>query len=68
MFLQHIRQESAKTEHSLDEAKKSDNKLLNRYRDVNPFDHSRVILSKADYNYINASHIPVRFRSFIISG
>ncbi|KAK7601891.1 hypothetical protein V9T40_009332 [Parthenolecanium corni] len=54
-----IRQESMKKDHSLDEAKKTDNKLLNRYRDVNPYDHSRVILSKPGYSYINASYIPV---------
>ncbi|KAK7580127.1 hypothetical protein V9T40_000756 [Parthenolecanium corni] len=54
-----IRQESMKNEHSSDEAKKSDNKLLNRYRDVYPYDHSRIILSKTEYSYINASYISV---------
>lgn len=48
-----------KNDFSVDEARKTDNKFLNRYRDVNPYDHSRVVLSKADYNYINASFINV---------
>jgi tyrosine-protein phosphatase non-receptor type 1 len=48
-----------KKDYSLDEARKSNNKFLNRYRDVNPYDHSRVVLSRDDYNYINASHITV---------
>ncbi|KAI8431201.1 hypothetical protein MSG28_001239 [Choristoneura fumiferana] len=37
------------------EAKKSENKPLNRYRDVNPYDHSRVILKRCDLDYINAN-------------
>lgn len=54
-----------KKDHSLDEAKKTDNKLLNRYRDVNPYDHSRVILSKPGYSYINASYIPVSYPTVV---
>ncbi|XP_053624416.1 tyrosine-protein phosphatase non-receptor type 2-like isoform X2 [Plodia interpunctella] len=37
------------------EAKKPQNKPLNRYRDVNPYDHSRVILQRCDHDYINAN-------------
>ncbi|XP_052746619.1 tyrosine-protein phosphatase non-receptor type 61F isoform X2 [Bicyclus anynana] len=37
------------------EAKKPKNKPLNRYRDVNPYDHSRVILKRSDIDYINAN-------------
>ncbi|XP_026478194.1 tyrosine-protein phosphatase non-receptor type 1-like [Ctenocephalides felis] len=29
--------------------------LRNRYRDVNPYDHSRVILNRGDTDYINAN-------------
>ncbi|XP_061718690.1 tyrosine-protein phosphatase non-receptor type 61F-like isoform X2 [Cydia pomonella] len=37
------------------EAKKLENKPLNRYRDVNPYDHSRVILKRCERDYINAN-------------
>ncbi|XP_039763159.1 tyrosine-protein phosphatase non-receptor type 61F-like isoform X2 [Pararge aegeria] len=37
------------------EAKKPKNKPLNRYRDVNPYDHSRVILKRSEVDYINAN-------------
>ncbi|KAL0902107.1 hypothetical protein ABMA27_000056 [Loxostege sticticalis] len=37
------------------EAKKPQNKPLNRYRDVNPYDHSRVILKRCERDYINAN-------------
>lgn len=65
-LFQKIRQESMKKDHPSDEAKKPDNKLLNRYRDVNPYDHSRVILTKPGYNYINASYIPVSWLEFCL--
>ncbi|XP_067834276.1 tyrosine-protein phosphatase non-receptor type 2 isoform X2 [Heptranchias perlo] len=38
-------------------AKYPENRNRNRYRDVSPFDHSRVKLQKADNDYINASLI-----------
>uniref|UniRef100_A0A915KDW8 protein-tyrosine-phosphatase n=1 Tax=Romanomermis culicivorax TaxID=13658 RepID=A0A915KDW8_ROMCU len=38
-------------------AKASQNVRLNRYRDVLPFDHSRVVLPSG--SYINASHVSV---------
>ncbi|XP_048385144.1 tyrosine-protein phosphatase non-receptor type 2-like isoform X3 [Stegostoma tigrinum] len=38
-------------------AKYPENRVRNRYRDVSPFDHSRVKLQKADNDYINASLI-----------
>ncbi|KAK0140517.1 Tyrosine-protein phosphatase non-receptor type 2 [Merluccius polli] len=36
-------------------AKYPENRNRNRYRDVNPFDHSRVKLGSAENDYINAS-------------
>ncbi|XP_068632756.1 tyrosine-protein phosphatase non-receptor type 61F-like isoform X2 [Battus philenor] len=39
------------------EAKKPQNKRLNRYRDVNPYDHSRVILKRFEKDYINANFV-----------
>ncbi|XP_071091883.1 tyrosine-protein phosphatase non-receptor type 1-like [Haliotis cracherodii] len=41
------------------EARKPENKHKNRYRDVSPYDHSRVVLSQGDTDYINASYIQV---------
>uniref|UniRef100_A0A0B7ABK9 protein-tyrosine-phosphatase n=1 Tax=Arion vulgaris TaxID=1028688 RepID=A0A0B7ABK9_9EUPU len=40
-------------------AKEPENRYKNRYKDVNPYDHSRVVLS-ATNDYINASHIEVQ--------
>ncbi|XP_026321465.1 tyrosine-protein phosphatase non-receptor type 61F isoform X3 [Hyposmocoma kahamanoa] len=37
------------------EAKKPQNKQLNRYRDVNPYDRSRIVLERGDCDYINAN-------------
>ncbi|RWS26228.1 tyrosine-protein phosphatase non-receptor type 2-like protein [Leptotrombidium deliense] len=56
---QEIRIKSAKYKFSNKESKKSENKTLNRYRDVTPFDHSRVVLKRCHNNYINASLIKV---------
>ncbi|XP_021963170.1 tyrosine-protein phosphatase non-receptor type 1 isoform X1 [Folsomia candida] len=56
---QKIRMESIYNEYSCTEAKAPCNKLLNRYRDVSPFDHSRVILNKGPCSYINASVVKV---------
>ncbi|MEE6464570.1 hypothetical protein FKM82_006293 [Ascaphus truei] len=40
-------------------AKYPENKNRNRYRDVNPFDHSRVKLQNVENDYINASLVAV---------
>ncbi|KAM4688584.1 tyrosine-protein phosphatase non-receptor type 2 [Discoglossus pictus] len=40
-------------------AKYTENKNRNRYRDVSPFDHSRVKLQNVDNDYINASLVVV---------
>lgn len=48
-----------KNDYTIYEARKPENRYLNRYRDVNPYDHSRVILSRDEYNYVNASFIDV---------
>jgi len=52
---QEIRNESLKLEFTLVEAKKLKNKNLNRYKDVSPYDHTRIVLSKGSSDYINAS-------------
>lgn len=42
------------------EASKPENRCLNRYRDVYPYDHSRVVLQDCvDTDYINASLVQV---------
>lgn len=38
---------------------KPQNKSLNRYRDVSPYDHSRIVLQKGPSDYINANLIKV---------
>ncbi|XP_053100694.1 tyrosine-protein phosphatase non-receptor type 2 isoform X3 [Hemicordylus capensis] len=38
-------------------AKYTENRNRNRYRDVSPYDHSRVILQNTDNDYINASMV-----------
>ncbi|KAH9515125.1 Tyrosine-protein phosphatase non-receptor type 1 [Bulinus truncatus] len=45
-------------EYSTKEAREPDNRRKNRYRDVSPYDHSRVKIS-GDNDYINASYIEV---------
>ncbi|XP_061497951.1 tyrosine-protein phosphatase non-receptor type 61F isoform X1 [Anopheles gambiae] len=40
---------------STDESKKLENRRLNRYRDVLPYDHSRVALKRGEGDYINAN-------------
>jgi len=52
--------ESRKAEHQAVEALRPENKVYNRYRDVYPYDHSRVPLqSVSETNYINASLVTV---------
>lgn len=50
-------------------AKLPKNKNRNRYRDVSPFDHSRIKLQQSDNDYINASLIQVEeaHRSYILT-
>ncbi|XP_005093236.1 tyrosine-protein phosphatase non-receptor type 2 [Aplysia californica] len=49
-------------------ARDPDNRRKNRYRDVSPYDHSRVVLS-GDNNYINASllKVPDASRQYILT-
>nr|XP_033819363.1 tyrosine-protein phosphatase non-receptor type 1 isoform X1 [Geotrypetes seraphini] len=50
-------------------AKLPENKNRNRYRDVSPFDHSRIKLQQGDNDYINASLIKMEEaqRSYILT-
>lgn len=38
-------------------ASKAENKPKNRYRNILPYDHTRVVLKDHTYDYINASHV-----------
>ncbi|KAM6454975.1 tyrosine-protein phosphatase non-receptor type 1 [Liasis olivaceus] len=50
-------------------AKHPRNKNRNRYRDVSPFDHSRIKLQQGDNDYVNASLIKMEeaHRSYILT-
>ncbi|XP_053689662.1 tyrosine-protein phosphatase non-receptor type 61F isoform X1 [Sabethes cyaneus] len=48
-------QEARQKVFSTDESKKLDNRRLNRYRDVSPYDHSRIVLKRGETDYINAN-------------
>ncbi|XP_065339400.1 tyrosine-protein phosphatase non-receptor type 1 isoform X1 [Cloeon dipterum] len=73
---QQIRIESNSFDFPAEESKKAENKNLNRYRDVNPYDHSRVVLrkdtsgpNKKRSDYINASFVrmPNAQRKYILA-
>ncbi|GLH07310.1 Tyrosine-protein phosphatase non-receptor type 2 [Gryllus bimaculatus] len=59
ILYQHIRSECLNYEYTVQEARKTHNKNLNRYRDVSPYDHSRIVLSKGPCDYINASLVTI---------
>ncbi|XP_057686246.1 tyrosine-protein phosphatase non-receptor type 1 isoform X2 [Corythoichthys intestinalis] len=54
---QEVRQQSCELPCKV--AKLQENKSRNRYRDVSPFDHSRICLQQSANDYINASLITV---------
>lgn len=66
---QGIRTQSGQQDFSIKEAKKAENKNLNRYRDVSPYDHSRVKLQHGEKDYINASRleVPEAHRAYILT-
>lgn len=62
-YFQEIRRDSSVSEFPALEAAKPENRTFNRYRDVYPYDHSRVKLEDLDHtDYINASLVKVRTR------
>lgn len=58
-MFQRIRAQSLKFANTVSEAIKPQNKILNRYRDVSPYDHSRIVLKRGSTDYINANLIKV---------
>ncbi|KAF7988645.1 hypothetical protein HCN44_001218 [Aphidius gifuensis] len=69
ILFQHIRNESANNDYTCNESKKPENRHLNRYRDVAPYDHSRIVLKKGSSDYINANLVSVEGanRRYILS-
>lgn len=70
IFYNQICTESRKHEFTTSEAAKHENKGLNRYRDVYPFDHSRVLLTGIPAtDYINANLVEMDRvdRSYILA-
>ncbi|XP_012528069.1 tyrosine-protein phosphatase non-receptor type 1 isoform X2 [Monomorium pharaonis] len=58
-FYQDIRSECESFQYTCNESKKPQNKNLNRYRDVAPYDHTRIILKRGVCDYIHANLIRV---------
>ncbi|KAB1258466.1 Tyrosine-protein phosphatase non-receptor type 2 [Camelus dromedarius] len=56
-YFKEIRSESRDYPHRV--AKLPENRNRNRYRDVSPYDHSRVKLQNAENDYINASFVDI---------
>lgn len=59
IFFQYIRNESSNFDYTYNESKKVQNRSLNRYRDVSPYDQTRVVLTKGPCDYINANLVQV---------
>ncbi|NP_001232932.1 protein tyrosine phosphatase [Bombyx mori] len=55
LIYQRVGRECQKLPYTCVEAKRPHNKALNRYRDVNPYDHSRIVLQRSENDYINAN-------------
>lgn len=67
--MQKIRSQSSNNNYTTSEAVKPQNKTLNRYRDVSPYDHSRIVLKKGSTDYVNANLVKVEQanRSYILT-
>jgi len=65
---QRIRTEGS-YDYTCTEARSAPNRNLNRYRDVLPYDHSRIVIDNSSTNYINASLLKVESvnRSYILA-
>ncbi|XP_043286116.1 tyrosine-protein phosphatase non-receptor type 2 isoform X2 [Venturia canescens] len=57
ILYEHIRNECGDFNYTCNESKKPQNRNLNRYRDVAPYDHTRIVLKKGQCDYINANLI-----------
>ncbi|XP_043233606.1 tyrosine-protein phosphatase non-receptor type 2-like isoform X2 [Amphibalanus amphitrite] len=66
---QEIRTDAQQFDFTCKDAKRLENRSLNRYRDVNPYDHARIKLGRGQVDYINASlvEIPAARRRYILT-
>lgn len=64
-----IRTDAQQFDFTCKDAKRLENRPLNRYRDVNPYDHARILLGRGQVDYINASlvEIPAARRRYILT-
>ncbi|XP_007428671.2 tyrosine-protein phosphatase non-receptor type 1 [Python bivittatus] len=69
MFIFHLDIKHEASDFPCKVAKHPRNKNRNRYRDVSPFDHSRIKLQQGDNDYVNASLIKMEeaHRSYILT-
>lgn len=69
-IFQNIRKDSVNqvtvNEYTINEAIKPQNRSLNRYRDVLPYDQTRVILKRGVCDYIHANLIKVNIKLYKI--
>ncbi|XP_070562066.1 tyrosine-protein phosphatase non-receptor type 11-like [Ptychodera flava] len=56
-----LQQQECKHLFSRKNGQKPENKTRNRYKNILPFDHTRVILQNTDFDYINANYIRQHF-------
>ncbi|XP_077292962.1 protein tyrosine phosphatase 61F isoform X2 [Arctopsyche grandis] len=54
-----IRETCSKYDYTFVEAKRPENAIYNRYMDICPYDHSRVIIKKGVHSYINANLVKI---------
>lgn len=68
-LFQRLNWEASQKAGSLTAARLPENRQLNRYRDVLPYDHSRIILKQGSPDYINANlvEIPRLNKSYILT-
>lgn len=64
-----IREETRYSDLSAQDSRKAENRHKNRYRDVYPYDHTRIRLQRNDLDYINANwvEVPEAERAYILT-
>ncbi|XP_012286933.1 tyrosine-protein phosphatase non-receptor type 2 isoform X2 [Orussus abietinus] len=69
VLYQHLRNECGNYDYTCNESKKPQNRHLNRYRDVAPYDHTRITLRKGPCDYINANLVQMEraHRKYILT-
>ncbi|XP_020712605.1 tyrosine-protein phosphatase non-receptor type 61F isoform X2 [Ceratitis capitata] len=65
----HCEREASEKQFGTLESEKPYNRCLNRYRDVNPYDHSRIIIHRGSVDYINANLVKLEHadRKYILT-